>query len=85
MRIAFLVPAPDNPTEWRWAYDPQAAALEAAGMGVVPVPWTDAADADGFELIMPLLAWGITPATPNGWRCSIRSSGRARRWPTRPR
>jgi len=58
MRIAFLVPAPDNPTEWRWAYDPQAAALEAAGMGVVPVPWTDAADADGFELIMPLLAWG---------------------------
>ena len=27
MRVAFLVPDPDYPVEWRWAFDPQAAAL----------------------------------------------------------
>jgi len=58
MRVAFLVPAPDNPTEWRWAYDAQAGALQTAGMEVVPLPWTEAAEASGFDLVMPLVAWG---------------------------
>jgi glutathione synthase/RimK-type ligase-like ATP-grasp enzyme len=58
MRIAFLVPAPDNPTEWRWAYDAQAQALQGAGMSVSPLPWTDAFGASGFDLVMPLVAWG---------------------------
>lgn len=58
MRIAFLVPAPDNPTEWRWAYDAQAHALQAAGMTVFPLPWTDAFGASEFDLVMPLVAWG---------------------------
>jgi glutathione synthase/RimK-type ligase-like ATP-grasp enzyme len=58
MRVAFLVPAPDYRLTWRWAYDAQADALAADGMAVDPVPWTDAAEASGFDLIMPLVAWG---------------------------
>lgn len=58
MRVAFLVPAADYPLDWRWAYDAQAQAVEAAGMEVRPVPWPDAARATEFDLIMPLVAWG---------------------------
>ena len=32
MRIAFLVPAPDFPEPWRWAFDAEAAALVASGV-----------------------------------------------------
>jgi glutathione synthase/RimK-type ligase-like ATP-grasp enzyme len=58
MRVAFLVPAPDNPTEWRWAYDAQSQALQAAGIEVLPVPWTDGAVTTDVDLVMPLVAWG---------------------------
>lgn len=58
MRIAFLVPAPDYPEPWRWAFDVEAEALTAAGMDVVPVPWTAAGELDGFDLVLPLVAWG---------------------------
>ena len=58
MRVAFLVPAPDYRLTWRWAYDVQAAALAADKIAVEPVPWTDAAGASDFDLIMPLVAWG---------------------------
>ena len=58
MRVAFLVPAPDYRLTWRWAYDAQADALAADGIAVEPVPWTDAAEAARFDLIMPLVAWG---------------------------
>ncbi|WP_309662437.1 hypothetical protein [Sphingomonas sp.] len=58
MRVAFLVPDPDYPVEWRWAYDPQAAALIEAGIAVEPVPWTDPKDLTQFDLILPLVAWG---------------------------
>jgi len=58
MRIAVLVPDPDYPEPWRWTYDPQAEALAAAGAEVEPVVWTQAADPSGFDLVLPLLAWG---------------------------
>ena len=53
-----LVPGPDYPEPWGWAYDPQAAALTAAGAEVEPVPWTEAGDVSGYDLILPLVAWG---------------------------
>lgn len=58
MRVAFLVPAPGYRLDWRWTYDPQARALEAIGIEVEPVPWTDAATAKDSDLILPLIAWG---------------------------
>lgn len=58
MRLAFLVPAPDYPDPWRWAFDAEAAALERRGVAVDPVVWTDAADLDAYDLILPLVTWG---------------------------
>jgi glutathione synthase/RimK-type ligase-like ATP-grasp enzyme len=58
MRIALLVPAPDYPEPWRWAYDAEAAALTSAGADVKPVPWMDAGELSGFDLVLPLVAWG---------------------------
>ena len=58
MRIAVLVPAPDYPEPWAWTYDVEAAALAVAGAEVEPVAWTEADDLAGFDLILPLVAWG---------------------------
>jgi glutathione synthase/RimK-type ligase-like ATP-grasp enzyme len=58
MRIAFLVPAPDYPEPWRWAYDPEAEILREAGAEVDAVAWTETADLSGFDLVLPLVAWG---------------------------
>jgi glutathione synthase/RimK-type ligase-like ATP-grasp enzyme len=58
MRIAVLVPAPDYPEPWGWAYDVEAGALAAAGAEVEPVAWTAAADLSRFDLVLPLVAWG---------------------------
>ncbi|MEO7634381.1 MAG: hypothetical protein ABIS38_01895 [Sphingomicrobium sp.] len=58
MRLALLTPAPDYGVEWRWAYDVEAAALEAGGMTVAPVAWDSGADFAGFDLVLPLVAWG---------------------------
>jgi glutathione synthase/RimK-type ligase-like ATP-grasp enzyme len=58
MRIAVLVPAPDYPEPWRWAYDVEAAALAAAGAMVEPVAWTKTDQLSGFDLVLPLVAWG---------------------------
>ena len=58
MRIAVLVPDPDWPEPYRWTYEPEAAALTAAGATVEPLPWTQAADVSGFDLVTPLVAWG---------------------------
>lgn len=57
-RIAIFTPAEDFAEEWRWAYDVEAAALADAGLTVEPVRWTDAGDLAGFDLVMPLVAWG---------------------------
>ena len=58
MRIVFLVPAPDYPEPWAWAYDVEAAVLEHAGASVAAIAWTEADDLARFDLILPLVAWG---------------------------
>lgn len=58
MRAAILVPAPDYPEDWDWAYEVEAAVLLRAGFSVEARPWTEAADLGGFDLVMPLVAWG---------------------------
>ncbi len=58
LKLAFLVPAPDYADEWRWAFDAEAAALIAGGIDVDPVPWTEAGDLGGYDLVLPLVVWG---------------------------
>ena len=58
MRIAVLVPAADYPEPWAWAYDVEAAALIAAGADVDAIAWTEADGLGGYDLILPLVAWG---------------------------
>jgi glutathione synthase/RimK-type ligase-like ATP-grasp enzyme len=58
VRLAVLVPEPDYPEPWRWAYDVEAQALTQAGCTVEPVAWTELHDASGYDLVLPLVAWG---------------------------
>lgn len=58
MRIAMLTPAPDYGADFDWAFDNQADALKAAGAEVVGAPWTAFDDPGGFDLVLPLVAWG---------------------------
>ena len=58
MRIAFLVPPQEYAAEWRWAFEPEAAPLRDADVEVVPVPWTGFRDFGGYDLVLPLIAWG---------------------------
>ena len=58
MRSAILVPAPDYPEDWDWAYEVEAAVLLSAGFSVEARPWNDAGDLAEFDLVMPLVAWG---------------------------
>jgi glutathione synthase/RimK-type ligase-like ATP-grasp enzyme len=58
VRIAVLVPDPDYPEPWRWAYDVEAGILANAGAEVEPVAWNAANDLSGFDLVLPLVAWG---------------------------
>jgi len=58
VRIAILVPAPDYPEPWRWAFDVEADVLIAAGAEIDAVPWTEAGDLRGYDLVMPLVTWG---------------------------
>ncbi len=58
MRAVVLTPTPDYWEAWDWAYDVEAAALEAAGINVEPRPWTDLGDLAGVDAVLPLVAWG---------------------------
>ena len=58
MRIAVLVPDPDYPEPWSWAFDVEARALIEAGAEAVAVPWTQLQDFSAFDLVLPLVAWG---------------------------
>jgi glutathione synthase/RimK-type ligase-like ATP-grasp enzyme len=58
MRAVVLTPAPDFWEPWAWAYDVEAAALEAAGFSVEPRAWTDIGDLAGVDVVLPLVAWG---------------------------
>jgi glutathione synthase/RimK-type ligase-like ATP-grasp enzyme len=78
MRIAVLVPDPDYPEPWRWTYDPQAAALMSAGAEVDPIAWTQVADVSGYDLVMPLVAWGYHLDYPR-W-LALLNRAEAERW-----
>ena len=58
MRLAFLVPDPDYPEAWDWAFDVEAEALRKRGATVDPVAWTKADELSGYDLVLPLVAWG---------------------------
>ena len=58
MRAAVLTPAPDFWEKWDLAYDVEAKALRRGGIDVEPRPWTEPGDLAGFDLVMPLVAWG---------------------------
>ncbi len=58
MPVLILTPRPGYPEAWNWAFDVEAEALAAAGIIVVGRPWTDPCDIAGFDLILPLVAWG---------------------------
>lgn len=58
IRAAVLVPAPDYPEDWAWAFDGEAAALERGGMTVEARRWDEPGGLEDFDLVLPLVAWG---------------------------
>ena len=58
MKLAFLVPDPDYPEAWDWAFDVEADALRKRGVAVDAVAWTRADDLSGYDLVLPLVVWG---------------------------
>lgn len=58
MRLAVLVPSADYKAEWHWAFEPEAAPLRAAGAIVEAIEWTADIDFAGYDLVLPLVAWG---------------------------
>jgi glutathione synthase/RimK-type ligase-like ATP-grasp enzyme len=58
VRLAFLVPDPDYPEEWDWAFDAEADALRKRGVEVDAVPWTRVGDLSAYDLVLPLVVWG---------------------------
>jgi glutathione synthase/RimK-type ligase-like ATP-grasp enzyme len=58
VRLAVLVPDPDYPEPWAWAFDVEADALKAAGCSVDAVAWTEIDDVSAYDLILPLVCWG---------------------------
>jgi len=58
MKAVVLTPAPDFWEPWNWAFDVEAAALEAAGFHVEPRAWTEIGDLTGIDVVLPLVAWG---------------------------
>lgn len=57
-RVAILVPAPDYYEKWQPAFARKAAALRGAGLAVEQRVWSDPGDLSGFDLVLPLFAWG---------------------------
>jgi glutathione synthase/RimK-type ligase-like ATP-grasp enzyme len=58
VRILFLTPAPDYAESWDWAFEPQSAPLRARGAEIDTLPWSDADDLGGYDLVLPLICWG---------------------------
>ena len=57
-RVAILVPVPDYYERWKPAFARKSAALTAAGLIVEQRVWTGPGDLSGYDLILPLFAWG---------------------------
>jgi len=53
-----MVPAPDYPEAWNWAFEGEAAALVEAGLQVETRPWTQPGDLSEFDIVLPLIVWG---------------------------
>jgi glutathione synthase/RimK-type ligase-like ATP-grasp enzyme len=70
VRAAILTPAPDFWEAWDWAYDVEAEALRRGGIEVEPRPWSEPGDLGGFDLVMPLVAWGYH-AEPKLWHALL--------------
>ena len=71
-RIAILTPDPEDEgyrTRWHEVFADKAARLEQAGLSVAGRSWTDGEDLAGFDLVMPLLAWGYHRAG-DAWRAA---------------
>lgn len=79
MRLAILVPGPDYPEPWRWAFDVEAKALAEAGCSVEAVAWSELDDVSGYDLILPLVAWGYHLDYPR-WIALLDRAERER-WP----
>jgi glutathione synthase/RimK-type ligase-like ATP-grasp enzyme len=58
VRLAFLVPDPDYPEEWEWAFDAEADALRKRGVEVDAVAWTGSGGLSAYDLVLPLVVWG---------------------------
>ncbi len=68
-RAIVLVPAPDYPEAHDWAYDVEAAVLEAGGFAVEARHWTALGEVDG-DIVLPLVAWGYHER-PEEWRALL--------------
>ena len=68
MRLAFLTPAPDYPEPCDWAFDVEADAVRSRGVEVDAVPWTEGRDLGGYDLVLPLVAWGYHERYPQWLR-----------------
>jgi glutathione synthase/RimK-type ligase-like ATP-grasp enzyme len=58
MRLAVLVPDSGYEEPWAWAFDVEADALRATGCSVDAVAWTEVDEVAGYDLVLPLVAWG---------------------------
>lgn len=79
MRVALLVPDPGFPEPYAWTYDVEAAILGQVGIEVAPVAWTEIGDIAGFDLILPLVAWGYNLEYPR-W-LALLERAEIERWP----
>ena len=79
MRALILTPGANYPDPWAWAYDVEARALAAAGLAVTPCPWDAVGDVAGFDLILPLVAWGYDQR-PAEWHALL-DRAEAAHWP----
>lgn len=61
-RVALLTPGADYGEHWHPALARKTGALTAAGLAVETRAWTDPGDLAGFDLVLPLLAWGYPRA-----------------------
>jgi glutathione synthase/RimK-type ligase-like ATP-grasp enzyme len=79
MRLAVLVPDPGYEEPWAWAFDVEAEALKAAGCSVDAVAWTELEDVAGYDLVLPLVAWGYH-LDYQRW-LALLDRAEARQWP----
>jgi glutathione synthase/RimK-type ligase-like ATP-grasp enzyme len=58
MKALVLTPSADFREPFDWAFDAQAKALEGTGFEVLARRWNEAGDVAGFDVVLPLTAWG---------------------------